>query len=273
MANTRNQKSFTLIELLVVIAIIGLLSSVVLLAVKEVIEKARISAGLQFSAQLYHGLGDEVVAIWNFDDVSSGIAIDSSGCENNGTIKGVVSPVDGVTKGALEFNGSDTYVDVSPFDDLRDATQFTIEFWAKFDTPQDYIFWRNNGWLTEVQATRYRFRFNLDDGWRAHYYMDHIIGKWHHVAITWDGTWTKGYINGELKLNENFDEAYSAMSDNSNNLSIGHRYNYFKGSIDEIRIYKKALSSAQIKKIYIKGVKDHIPLAKTNLLEGELSSI
>jgi len=252
----KNQRSFTLIEVLMVITIIGLLASIILITTKGARERAKIAKSLNFAAQVHHVLGAYAVGIWDLDDQVNPTA-DASGYDNHGTITGATFTADTPSgKGyALDLDGAGDYVSVSPFDNLRGATQFTIAFWAKFDVPQDSIFWRNGGWLTEVGATQYRFRFNLDNDWRANFYINHIVGQWHHVVISWDGTWTKGYINGELKLDSNLDSAFSVMSDNSDNLYIGHRSAYFSGFIDDVRIYSEALSSAQIRKLYVEGAK------------------
>jgi len=252
----KNQRSFTLIEVLMVITIIGLLASIVLITTKGARERAKIAKSLNFAAQVHHVLGAYAVGIWDLDDQVNPTA-DASGYDNHGTITGATFTADTPSgKGyALDLDGAGDYVSVSPFDNLRGATQFTIGFWAKFDTPQDYVFWRNRGWLTQVQAAQYRFRFNLDNNWRSEFYLDHVVGRWHQVIITWDGTWTKGYINGELKLEDNSDSGFSAMSDNSDNLNIGHRGGYFNGLIDEVRIYGEALTSAQIRKLYVEGAK------------------
>ena len=67
--NKKNKKaSFTVIELLVVIAIIGLLASVILVSLTKSRGKAREKSALQFSSTVYHALGADLVAFWNFDD-------------------------------------------------------------------------------------------------------------------------------------------------------------------------------------------------------------
>jgi len=102
----KNNKAFTLIELLVVIAIIGLLSSIVLVALGSARKKARIAAGLQFSANVHHALGADAVGIWNFD----GDASDSSGLGNNATNTGAdfVADTPSGNGSALEFNRAES---------------------------------------------------------------------------------------------------------------------------------------------------------------------
>ncbi len=62
------QKAFTLIELLVVIAIVGLLSSVILVAVQDARDKANIAKILQYSASVHHDLGAYAVGIRDFNE-------------------------------------------------------------------------------------------------------------------------------------------------------------------------------------------------------------
>ncbi|MGB9561394.1 MAG: LamG domain-containing protein, partial [bacterium] len=64
---------------------------------------------------------------------------------------------------------------------------------------------------------------------------------WNHIALTYNGTTMKLYING---AQANSQSLSGAITTNSNNLIIGEK---FTGRIDEVRIYDRALSAAEIR--------------------------
>ena len=66
------------------------------------------------------------------------------------------------------------------------------------------------------------------------------LGKWYHLATTWDGSYLKIYINGVLDNKV----ATNAGVGDSNHLDVGRIQNtnaYCKGYIDEVRISRVAL--------------------------------
>ena len=79
-------------------------------------------------------------------------------------------------------------------------------------------------------------------------------GNWHHVVGIKDGTTCITYVDG-IKVSE---LSYGGWSPNgsSSNLHIGHQgewNSFFKGSIDDIRIYSRALSGDEVSELYDMG--------------------
>lgn len=78
-----------------------------------------------------------------------------------------------------------------------------------------------------------------------------ITKAWHHIALTYDGSTQKLYVDGALKSSA---VLTGSIGTNSNNLKIGE---YVPGKIDEVRIYSEALSTSQIQKHYTEGLEKH----------------
>jgi hypothetical protein len=81
-------------------------------------------------------------------------------------------------------------------------------------------------------------------------------GRWSYVAETWNGTNLNAYINGV--------NVYSGQNNNGispravTHMTIGYCGGisaplYFLGSIDDVRIYNRALSAAEIQAMYNAG--------------------
>ena len=139
----RSYKSaFTLIELMVVISIISLLSSVVLSSLNSARDKARIAAGIQFEANLYHTIGNNLVAKYDFEEGTGSIINDSSGNNITGTLsRSNIWSSDTSNKNShtsINFtNDNDGAVLSNTFGITN--SNFTIALWIKTTIDSEYI--------------------------------------------------------------------------------------------------------------------------------------
>jgi hypothetical protein len=85
------------------------------------------------------------------------------------------------------------------------------------------------------------------------------VNTWYHVALVYNGTDLRLYLNGSLDANgaDNPLSYSSGIYDGTGNFAIGSRGNvddFFDGQIDEVAVFNRALSADEIKEIYEKGL-------------------
>ena len=71
------------------------------------------------------------------------------------------------------------------------------------------------------------------------------LGKWYHVVATYDGTNQKIYVNGVLE-NTRGSAGYRAPSITTKIARRGQGTNFINGTLDDVRIYNRALSAAEV---------------------------
>jgi hypothetical protein len=96
---------------------------------------------------------------------------------------------------------------------------------------------------------------NGTDSLKAPYWSPSESRKWYHVVVTHDSNTTKIYINGEERLSSDIDLSI----ENGSFLGIGGeassddtftRQREWRGKLDDVALYNKVLTSAQISDIY-----------------------
>ena len=196
-----------------------------------------------------------LVGWWKFDETSGTNAVDSSGYGNNGTLNGG-NRVAGRLGGALELNGTSDYVDCGN-DAIFDITeQITLASWINAGAlgngqHQHFVGKGNNSYVIK-QSSANNFEVVIYiGGWKvATTPLNATFNNvWHHVAGTYDGSQIKAYIDGELITTTN---QTGNININTDNVMIGTRDGtrwYFDGLVDDVRIYNRALSDIEIKKI------------------------
>jgi glucose/arabinose dehydrogenase/PKD repeat protein len=194
-----------------------------------------------------------LVLAYGFEETSGTTANDSSTAKNNGTINGPVSSTSGKFGRALSFDGTNDRVDVPDASSLDLTTGMTLEAWVKPTT--------NVGWRTVILKERgsdllYALYSSNGSKPRVESYTGAEntaagtttlpLNAWSHLAATYDGTNLRFYLNGALQTTK---ATTGAMPNTTNPLRIGGNAvwgEYFSGLIDEVRVYNRALSAAEI---------------------------
>lgn len=239
-----NSRGFTLIELLVVISIIGMLSSIVLASLNSSRDKARLAAGQQFGASLYHSYGADAVGVWDFDE-GAGTVTQNSVTRTSDAISGVTW-TQGIHGTALHFDGVQLgSVNIA---DIGYMPLFTLSAWIYNESGGDgrhsilNAFWEVVG--TQICYWSYSF---VNQYWRCSASGAVPYNRWSQVTTTWDGSVIRHYVDGKQVWKD------SATSSGTNQIFTtiaGYTGRSFKGSIDELRVYTQALTAMEIGKRY-----------------------
>jgi hypothetical protein len=187
----------------------------------------------------------------------TGTATDISGVDNHGTINGAVPAPGRIGAGALRFDGVNDMVVVPNSDSLGLETAMTLEAWVN---PSARTGWHTVMLKEGVDTFAYEMYSNNPEINRpAAYFMDEVgnlraatgtavlpLNTWSHLATTWDGTTMRLYVNG-VQVGSRAVSGTIAVS--SGQLRIGGNAiwgEWFAGRIDEVRIYNRALSAAEV---------------------------
>jgi len=198
---------------------------------------------------------------------------DYSGFGNDGTIYGAVWVVSG-NGGAYSFDGINDYIDCGS-DNSLNVGYVTMETWVKFSSlPTNYQVWGILG-KREPSLPGYDMRVYNDNGIYKLYltllrgadgrtYPDQNaisiynfeINKWYHIVGTYNGYSMITYVNGELSGETDFVIPTSIQNTNSNIFYVGtlgvSSNKFFKGLIDSVKVYNRALSAEEIQVLYNK---------------------
>ena len=207
---------------------------------------------------------------WTFDENSGTTAHDLSGNHNNGTLTGSALPTwtTGEITNALSFNGSSAYVDVpnSSSINISGSNQpITVCCWVNWAGPTEA-----NNTVVEKQIQSYGAGFGLvlKSNYQVAFYVDRSdntgnyvdidgtggtipLSQWVWLAFTYDGATMTSYTNGAFNTSV---AGSMNWGGNTADLWIGHSVfgsgRWFKGSIDDLRIYNRALSFGEITNLY-----------------------
>ncbi len=195
-----------------------------------------------------------LVAAYSFNEGTGTTVADLSGLGNNGAISGATWSTSGRFGNALSFNGTNSLVTVNDSASLDLTTAVTMEAWVYMTQAADWqavaIKERPNGLSYSLYANTYTSTpagtINVGDDVNLYGGSPIPLNTWTHVATTYDGSVLRLYVNGQLV---NSQPVSGSMPVSTGALRIGGDLvwgEYFGGLIDEVRIYKRALSASEI---------------------------
>ncbi|MFB2804482.1 LamG-like jellyroll fold domain-containing protein [Microcystis sp. BLCC-F209] len=205
-----------------------------------------------------------LVGYWNFEEATGNTVNDLTANKNNGTlINGVQrtvtnsNPITRPEGKALYFDGVNDYINMGVKSSFEMTNTFTIEAWIK---PQPkgnngIIVSREGEYMVSIGSDNqiYLALANTSPGWgwwNTGYTV--AVDKWTHLAVSYDKGLIKVYGDGNLVSTY---DGTGTIGDfyvhaNEDDLRIGNQEyknsDYFKGEMDEVRVWNIARTQAEI---------------------------
>ncbi|MDN5287816.1 MAG: Concanavalin A-like lectin/glucanase superfamily protein [Mucilaginibacter sp.] len=239
-------------------------------------------------------LSSGLIAYWSMDNT----AYDLSGNGHNGTVNNVTVTADrfGNPRGAFHFDGSTSYISVPDQAALRlGNTDFTLNAWVKADAYNSGLAILtkrfsgiNNGYVWTITGGSPNGVVSYGPGGgNTNAFGTTVIGlnTWAMVTSIYNlaSQQLSIYVNGVLDrtvggispANASVTAALYIGRDNPNVASSGY---FFQGSLDEIRLYNRAINGTELQQLYnatapptpSSGLVAYLPLTSTgNDLSGQ----
>ena len=194
-----------------------------------------------------------LVAAFGFEEASGATAVDSSN-GFNGTISGAARVTDGRFGKGLSFDGTNDWVTIANRTQLALLNGGTLEAWVR---PAALASWRSvilkemtGGWPWALHASSGTGvpSAHLFSGASVDALGPAPVGlsTWTHLAMTWNGSALKLYVDGAEVATQ---PATAALTSSTGSVRIGGNgvaSQFFSGLIDEVRIYDHARTAGEI---------------------------
>ncbi|MBU1038852.1 DUF2341 domain-containing protein [Patescibacteria group bacterium] len=211
--------------------------------------------------------GEGPVGYWRFDEGYGTSTADSTTYLNNASINGAtwLNQDQCISGRCFSFDGTNDYVSVPDANQIDFTNGITMSAWVKLNSYTMGGANTDRGAIT-IKASAYYMSVTAGTGKLASFFYgvdaNHRdsntaipLNQWTHVAITWDGSNIKWYLNGVL------DKTYAAtgtITTNGNALNIGMESAGYgralNGFIDEVKFYNYGRNETQIKQDYTAGL-------------------
>jgi len=204
------------------------------------------------------------VGWWKLNEGTGTVIRDSSGYGNNGAWNGTASGASGYYSAghnqqwAGYFDGS-TDFDFMGAPSVVSSTALTLSAWinlSSLNIQQDVLsrYTTSSSDMLEISSTNgIRVDFILSGGAANFTYTTPLTaGVWHHLVATYNGAIVALYVDGQLA--QTLPGSGSFVNTQSWYMGqLGNGLRFFHGSIQDVRIYNRALSAAEVAQMYSAG--------------------
>jgi len=223
----------------------------------------------------------DLVAYYPLDEGTGTTTADASGNGHDGTLNnGVTWVLPGyVGNSAINVDGNaGSRVAIGTWDPSEGTGQLSLALWVKWSGEQDKSdhqgligkrdSWAASGalrWFLEVRNNGRIHLRNYSQGVAAPAgTLDPFVNQWAHIAVTFDGTTARIYLNGVEQASGDFslhDKTNAAMGIGCTHGGSNTNQEVFSGDLDEVYIYNNALSETEIQNL-AQGVLPTFPKAR-----------
>lgn len=201
------------------------------------------------------GGANGLVAAYGFEEPAGNTAQDSSGLNNHGAISTATRTNNGKFGRALSFNGTNAWVSVNDAASLDLTSGMTLEAWVYPQAAMSGVSSVLNkesgsgsayGLFANAATNQAAAGILTSTWWQLPGGTSLPATTWKHLAATYDGSLLKFYVDANPVAQG---AVNGAIQVSNGALRIGGHSilgDYFAGRIDEVRLYNRALSQAEI---------------------------
>ena len=215
------------------------------------------------SATTDSGTDPNLIGWWKLDETSGTTASDDGAGENDGTVSGATWS-SGYINNALSFDGSDDVVNVTSASAIEDLPpgDFTVCFWMNWDLDPnesaDTVLgkYASGGWYLYLNQANKRIavavKYDTTTSAARSENNTILVDTWQHVAVVFSSSSKLAtiYLDGtETTYGTRTAGVGNYKTDVGTALQFGRADwagFYYRGKLDDIRLYNRALSSTEV---------------------------
>ena len=248
------------------------------------------------------GLDEDLVVYFTFESVEGKKILDASDNQHDAEIVGKTKFVKGKYRNAIQITAdTEECVNVPTWQSLKISGEITMSAWVyREDWADGSGYWFDKGVYAGFPNKQHAYGMAVFQVKEAHWPLGGLKGtvitiilggagnqrriskplpkteneKWHHVVGTYDGTFAKVYLDGELffessPINRDFPEV------NDQALRIGcakdrPQYAFDNGAIDEVALWSRSLTQTEIRTVMKGNMLAVSPRDKTATTWGDI---